>query len=264
MNLPDELVSFLRRAGRMVVLTGAGVSQESGLRTFRDAQSGLWAQYRPEDLATPEAFARDPKLVWDWYAMRREKVRTVEPNPAHLALARMARFIPDFCLVTQNVDGLHQKAEGYLAASFPLRRAYPIIELHGNLGRVKCASCGGQAEAWEEAGESVPRCASCGGLLRPDVVWFGEALPRQALEQAAEAARGCQAFFSIGTSGLVQPAAALAFAAHNRGAVVVEVNAEPTPLTEKADFALHGKAGEILPALVEAVWPGAFQREKRE
>jgi NAD-dependent deacetylase len=248
------LISFLRRAERVVVLTGAGVSQESGLRTFRDAQSGVWAQYRPEDLATPQAFARDPKLVWDWYAMRREKVRTVEPNPAHLALARMARFIPDFCLVTQNVDGLHLEAERRLAASVPLERAYPIIELHGNLGRVKCASCGEQAEAWEDADAGVPRCASCGGLLRPDVVWFGEALPRQALEQAVEAARNCQVFFSIGTSGLVQPAASLAFAAHNRGAVVVEVNAEPTPLTEKADYALRGKAGEILPALVEAVW----------
>ncbi len=226
----------------------------------------MWAQYRPEDLATPQAFARDPKLVWDWYAMRREKVRTVEPNPAHLALARMARFIPDFCLITQNVDGLHQKAEGRLAISFPLERAYPIIELHGNLGRVKCASCGqpaaapvlSEAEGWEEAGEDVPRCASCGGLLRPDVVWFGEALPRDALQQAVEAARGCQVFFSIGTSGVVQPAASLAFAALNRGAVVVEVNAEPTPLTEKADYALRGKAGEILPSLVEAAWTGAF------
>ncbi len=147
MNFPAGLVSFLRRAERLVVLTGAGVSQESGLRTFRDAQAGLWAQYRPEDLATPEAFARDPKLVWDWYSMRREKVRTVEPNPAHLALARMARFVPDFCLVTQNVDSLHLEAERRLAASFPLERVYPIIELHGNLGWVKCASCGEQAEA---------------------------------------------------------------------------------------------------------------------
>lgn len=274
MDFPLELISYLRRVERAAVLTGAGVSQESGLRTFRDAQAGLWAQYRPEDLATPEAFARNPKLVWDWYAMRREKVRTVEPNPAHLALAQMARFIPDFCLVTQNVDGLHLEAERRLAASFPLRRAYPIIELHGSLARVKCASCGRQAEApvspapapqaqasaakgGEEAGEGVPRCASCGGLLRPDVVWFGEALPQKALVQAVEAARSCQVFFSIGTSGLVQPAASLAYAAHNRGAVVVEVNAEPTPLTEKADFALHGKAGEILPALVEAVWPAA-------
>ncbi len=254
MDFPSDLISYLRRVERVAVLTGAGVSQESGLRTFRDAQSGLWAQYRPEDLATPQAFERNPKLVWDWYAMRREKVQTVEPNPAHLALARMARFISDFCLVTQNVDGLHQKAEGRMASSFPLERAYPIIELHGNLGRVKCASCGEQAEGWEDAGESVPRCASCGGLLRPDVVWFGETLPRDALQQAVEAARGCQVFFSIGTSGVVQPAASLAFAALNRGAVVVEVNAEPTPLTEKADYALRGKAGEILPSLVEAVW----------
>ncbi|GAB4505682.1 MAG: NAD-dependent deacylase [Anaerolineales bacterium] len=257
MNFPAELIVYLQRVERAVVLTGAGVSQESGLRTFRDAQSGLWAQYRPEDLATPEAFARDPKLVWDWYAMRREKVRTVEPNPAHLALARMARFFPDFCLVTQNVDGLHLEAERRLAAASPLQRAYPIIELHGSLARVRCALCGQPAERWKEVDQDVPRCALCGGLLRPDVVWFGEALPREALEQAVEAARSCQVFFSVGTSGVVQPAASLAYAAHNRGAVLVEVNAEPTPLTEKADFALHGKAGEILPALVEAVWTGA-------
>ncbi len=255
MAFPLDLISVLRHVERVTVLTGAGVSQESGLRTFRDSQTGLWAQYRPTDLATPQAFARDPKLVWDWYAMRRDKVRTVEPNPAHLALARMARLVSDFCLVTQNVDGLHQKAEAIVAGSSLLQRAYPIIELHGNLARVRCASCGQPAETWDESDQDVPCCAFCGGLLRPDVVWFGEALPRQALEQAVEAARTCQVFFSVGTSGVVQPAASLAYAARNRGAVVVEVNAEPTPLSEKADFALQGKAGEVLPALVEAAWP---------
>ena len=235
---------FLRKAERVAALTGAGVSQESGLRTFRDAQTGLWTQYKPTDLASPEAFARDPKLVWDWYAMRREKVREVEPNPGHYALADMAYHIPDFSLITQNVDGLHLKAG-----------SPRVIELHGNLQRVRCASCGQQAEAWDEANNGdVPRCKICGGLLRPDVVWFGESLPRTALESAVEAARSCHVFFSIGTSGLVQPAASLAYAARNRGAVVVEINAEPTPLTEKVDFALHGKSGEILPALVQAVW----------
>ena len=244
MNIPDELIRVLRKAERAVALTGAGVSQESGLRTFRDAQTGLWSEYKPTELASPEAFERDPKLVWDWYAMRREKVREVEPNPGHFALAEMAHHFPDFSLITQNVDNLHRKAG-----------SPRVIELHGNLQRVKCSSCGQQVETWEDVGEDIPRCETCGGLLRPDVVWFGESLPRAELESAVEVARACQVFFSIGTSGTVQPAASLAYAARNRGAVVVEINAEPTQLTEKVDFALHSKSGEILPALVNAVWP---------
>ena len=243
MNFSDELIRFLRKAERVAALTGAGVSQESGLRTFRDAQTGLWIEYKPTELASPEAFERDPKLVWDWYAMRREKVREVEPNPGHLALVDMAHHIPDFSLITQNVDNLHRKAG-----------SPRVIELHGNLQRVRCSLCGQQAVGWDDADGSVPQCEACGGLLRPDVVWFGESLPRAELESAVEAARACQVFFSIGTSGTVQPAASLAYAARNRGAVVVEVNAEPTPLTQKVDFALHGKSGEILPALVKAVW----------
>ena len=243
-SIPDELVRFLRKAERVAVLTGAGVSQESGLRTFRDAQTGLWLQYKPTDLASPEAFARDPKLVWDWYAWRREAIKGVRPNPGHYALVDMAHHIPDFILITQNVDGLHRRAG-----------SPRVIELHGNLQSVKCFSCGKQAEEWEDAQGDVPCCEACGGLLRPDVVWFGESLPRAELEAAVEAARTCHVFFSIGTSGIVQPAASLAFAAHNKGAVVVEINAEPTPLTPKVDFALHGKSGEILPALVRAVWP---------
>jgi len=243
MNFPEELIRFLRKAERVAALTGAGVSQESGLRTFRDAQTGLWSQYKPTELASPEAFERDPKLVWDWYAMRREKVREVSPNPGHYALVEMAHHIPDFSLITQNVDNLHWKAG-----------SPHVIELHGNLQRVRCSSCGLQAEAWNDANGDVPRCESCGSLLRPDLVWFGESLPRMELEAAVEASRACHVFFSIGTSGLVQPAASLAYAAHNRGAVVVEVNADPTPLTPKVDFALHGKSGEILPALVQAVW----------
>ena len=262
-NFPATLLNFLRQAGRVAALTGAGVSQESGLRTFRDAhpstgsgqRSGLWAQYRPEDLASPEAFARAPKLVWDWYAMRREKVRAVEPNPGHFALAEMGHRVPRFTLITQNVDGLHRKAFQTLKVSetFRVWKESPIIELHGNIQRVRCSECGMVADAWEE-NDDVPRCAGCGGMLRPDVVWFGESLPRSALEAAVEAARASQVFFSIGTSGLVQPAAALAFAAHNKGAVIVEVNLEPTPLTEKADFFLQGKSGEVLPGLVKATW----------
>lgn len=242
-EIPFELISLLRGTSNLVALTGAGVSQESGLRTFRDAQTGLWAQYKPEELASPQAFARDPKLIWDWYAWRREAVKGVRPNPGHYALAEMEKRAPGFTLITQNVDGLHRMAGNQ-----------NVLELHGNIQRVRCADCFTVTETWEEDIESVPRCKQCDGLLRPDVVWFGESLPRDQLEAAVEAARSCDVFFSIGTSGVVQPAASLAFAAHNRGAVVVEVNAEPTPLTSKANFALHGKSGEILPRLVEAVW----------
>lgn len=244
MDIPSELVISLREAQRVAALTGAGASQESGLRTFRDAQTGLWAQYKPTDLASPEAFARSPKLVWDWYAWRREALKGVRPNPGHYALVEMSKHVPDFTVITQNVDGLH------VMAGNPR-----VLELHGNIQRVRCAVCGTVADTWEEDDDSVPVCSRCGGLLRPDVVWFGEALPRSALESAVEAARGCQLFFSIGTSGVVQPAASLAFAAHNRGALVVEINLEPTPLTPKANFFLQGRSGEILPELVRAVWP---------
>ncbi|MGB8981445.1 MAG: NAD-dependent deacylase [Anaerolineales bacterium] len=243
-TFPAELLSLLRGGPKLAALTGAGVSQESGLRTFRDAQAGLWAQYKPEDLASPEAFRRDPKLVWDWYAWRREAVKGVRPNPGHYALAEIEKRIPEFTLITQNVDGLHRMAG-----------SQHVLELHGNIQRVCCADCHTFAKTWDDDGESVPRCRECGGLLRPDVVWFGEALPRAQLEAAVEAARACQVFFSIGTSGVVQPAASLAFAAHNRGALVVEINAEPTPLTSKADYVFHGKTGEMLPELVKSVWP---------
>lgn len=243
LNFPDDLIRFLRKAERVAALTGAGVSQESGLRTFRDAQTGLWSQYKPTELASPEAYERDPKLVWDWYAWRREAIKGVRPNPGHYALVEMAHHVPNFSLITQNVDNLHRMAG-----------SPQLIELHGNIQRVKCSSCGQQVEEWEETDGDVPQCEICDGLLRPDVVWFGESLPRAALESAAEAARRCQVFFSIGTSGLVQPAASLAYAARNRGAVVVEVNAEPTPLTEKVNYPLQGKSGKILPALVQAVW----------
>ena len=241
--ISEELISLLRGAPNLVALTGAGVSQESGLRTFRDAQTGLWAQYKPEELASPEAFRRDPKLIWDWYAWRREAVKSVRPNPGHYALVEIEKRIPQFTLITQNVDGLHRMAGNQ-----------NVLELHGNIQRVRCADCYAFTEVWDDDTESVPRCRDCGGLLRPDVVWFGESLPRDQLEAAVEAARSCDIFFSVGTSGVVQPAASLAFAAHNRGAVVVEINAEPTPLTSKANYALHGKSGEILPHLVEAVW----------
>lgn len=250
MTFPSDLLTLLLRTSNLSALTGAGVSQESGLRTFRDAQAGLWAQYRPEDLASPQAFARDPKLVWDWYAWRREAVKSVRPNPGHYALVEIAKRIPNFTLITQNVDGLHQLA----AQTLKVSETFRVLELHGNIQRVRCSDCHTPAETWNGDSESVPRCEVCGGLLRPDVVWFGESLPRDQLEAAVEAARTCDVFFSIGTSGVVQPAASLAHAARNRGAALVEINLEPTPLTPKADFVFQGKSGEILPELVKAAW----------
>ena len=246
MDFCDDLLLKLRRANRVVALTGAGVSQESGLRTFRDPQTGIWSQHKPEDLASPEAFRRDPQLVWDWYAWRREAIKGVRPNPGHYALVKLAAHVQQFTLITQNVDGLHRMAG-----------STDVVELHGNIRIVRCSECGRIVEDWEDTEGTVPRCAVCGGLVRPHVVWFGEPLPRAELETAVKAARNCDVFFSIGTSGIVQPAASLAYAAHNRGATVIEINCEQTSLTSKADFILQGKSGEILPELVSAAWPQA-------
>jgi NAD-dependent deacetylase len=241
---PEVLIDALRTARRVAALTGAGVSQESGLRTFRDAQTGIWAQHRPEDLASPEAFLKNPRLVWDWYAWRREGIKGVRPNSGHYALVELANRIPEFTLITQNVDGLHRMAG-----------SPKVLELHGNIQRVRCSECGRFAEDWQEIESKVPHCAACGGLLRPHVVWFGEELPRAELEAAVEAARSCEVFLSIGTSGIVRPAASLPYAARNRGAKLIEINPERTPLTPKVDFFLPGKSGEILPALLQAIWP---------
>lgn len=241
-EVPQELIDILKKAVRVAVLTGAGISAESGLKTFRDSPDGHWAQYRPEDLATTEAFVHDPKLVWGWYAMRRGKVAEASPNSGHDALVKMEQHIPDFTLITQNVDGYHRQAG-----------SNNVLELHGNIQRVKCFDGCGVVEDWEENDE-VPRCPKCNAFLRPDVVWFGENLPPNTLENATYAARNCQVFLSIGTSALVQPAASLAHAARQEAAIIVEINLEPTPLTSQVDFALHGKSGEVLPVLVKEIW----------
>lgn len=248
LKIPAELVSILKGSQRVTVLTGAGISAESGVPTFRDAQSGLWARFRPEELATVEAFLSDPKLVWDWYAWRRELVGKAEPNPGHLALAEMEVHVPEFTLVTQNVDGLHQRAgSGQVKPGC-------VVELHGSIQRTKCFEEGQVVETWEESEETPPRCPHCGGLLRPDVVWFGEMLPKEALEGAMEASRACQVFISIGTSAIVQPAASLPYIASDQGATVVEVNPQLTPLSQEAAFSLKGHAGRVMPELVKAVW----------
>jgi NAD-dependent deacetylase len=235
----------LREARRIVVLTGAGISAESGLPTFRQPQSGLWARYRPEDLATPEAFRRDPALVWRWYTWRRSLVAAAEPNAGHLALARLQRLAPAVTLVTQNVDGLHQRAG-----------SRDVIELHGSIARTRCARPGCLADlaAAGLVGEPPP-CPECGAPLRPDVVWFGEPLPAHALQAAADAAAACDVFLSIGTSGLVFPAAALLPIAMQAGAAVAVINPEPQQLLPGADVHhVMAPAALALPALVEAAF----------
>jgi NAD-dependent deacetylase len=237
------LVETLRNAQSVAVLTGSGISTESGVPTFRDAQTGLWATYNPMDLATPEAYQRDPRLVWEWYAWRRELVEGASPNPGHEALAELERCVPEFVLITQNVDGLHRQAG-----------SQRVIELHGNIMRSKCSREGVILEPREEDRNIPPTCPRCDAPLRPDVVWFGEMLPREALEEAFEVVRNCDLFFSIGTSSLVQPAASLPFEALREGVEVVELNPDETPLTRHAEYALRGRVGEVLPALVRAAY----------
>jgi NAD-dependent deacetylase len=243
-TFPPELVERLRTATNVVVLTGAGISAESGIPTFREAQTGLWAQYDPQELATPQAFRRNPRLVWEWYAWRRVLVGQATPNAGHYALAELERHVAHFTLITQNVDGLHQRAG-----------SGSVIELHGNIARIKCAAEDRVVEQWAETATPPPRCPECGGLLRPDVVWFGEMLTAAALERASQASRAADLFLTVGTSGMVQPAASLPLEAMEAGAMVIEINPQPTPLSRWMDFSLRGASGSILPQLLRAVWP---------
>jgi len=235
-----ELIEKLAEAKRVVVLTGAGVSAESGVPTFRGAQTGVWAQFKPEELATPEAFRRNPRRVWEWYAWRREQLRRILPNPAHVAIAELEGLYSKFTLVTQNVDGLHQLAGSQNA-----------IELHGNITHTKCFAEETRVELPAESDEIPPRCPDCGSYLRPDVVWFGEALPEEALTTALAECTASDILLSIGTSGLVYPAATLPYSAAESGATIVEINPQPSLLADSADFVLRHAAGAILPKLVK-------------
>jgi NAD-dependent protein deacetylase/lipoamidase len=242
MEFPWELIDTLCSAQYVTVLTGAGISAESGIPTFRQAQTGLWARYDPQQLATPEAFQRDPRLVWEWYTWRRGLISQAKPNPGHLSLVELENRIPNFTLITQNVDGLHR-----------LAGSRSLIELHGDIHRNKCSVEGRVVANFIETGEDPPRCPECGALLRPDVVWFGESLPNRALQAAMAAARSSQVFFSIGTSSLVEPAASLPFIALDSGSAVVEVNPEETPLSRYATYVLPGLSGVVLPALLQLI-----------
>ena len=241
--IPPALIQSMRTASRVAVLTGAGISAESGIPTFRDAQNGLWARYRPEELATPEAFKCDPRLVWEWYEWRRNLVTDAKPNLGHRSLVIMETLIPDFTLITQNVDGLHQ-----------LAGSKNVIELHGNIHRSKCFNEGTIFDRPELYEGKPPLCPDCGAYLRPDVVWFGEDLPPEALQAAWESAQNCDLFLSIGTSALVEPAASLPLLALENGATVTEINIQETQLTPYARYSIARSAAQVLPELVKITW----------
>jgi len=228
---------LLRKSTRIAVLTGAGISAESGIPTFRGS-GGLWKNFRPEELATPQAFDRDPKTVWEWYLWRRELIAQAQPNAGHRALVELEGRNPEFTVITQNVDGLHDRAG-----------SRHILKVHGDIWINRCRTCG--REIGELPSEPLPHC-TCGGLLRPGVVWFGEPLPQDVWREAEHAASQADVFLVVGTSALVYPAAGLISYAQQNGAAVIEVNLEQTAFSDSVDVALRGPAGEILPQIIQA------------
>lgn len=247
---PNHLAAardVMSKARSVVVLTGAGISAESGIPTFRGGMAALWKSFDPASLATPEAFARDPETVTEWYDWRRLKCREAEPNAGHRALAEMEQLITgrggSFTLLTQNVDQLHQRAG-----------SHNVVELHGNIMEWRCAATGRAVEAPQGAWPACPPASPhrAGAYCRPSVVWFGEMLPPQAIAAAEDAVHGCDVFLSVGTSSVVYPAAGFVQVAARNGARTIEVNMDPTPISGHVDWALHGRAGEILPRLMGA------------
>jgi NAD-dependent deacetylase len=236
-EIPAETRHWLAAARSVAVLTGAGISAESGIPTFRGS-GGLWREFRAEDLATPQAFANDPALVWQWYDWRRGVIARAQPNAAHLALAGMETRYSQFSLITQNVDGLHDRAG-----------SRNILKIHGDIWTLRCTGCGrGRQDRRAPLPEIPPRCL-CGALERPGVVWFGESLPEEPWQKAEQAAQSAEIFLVIGTSAAVYPAAGLVGLAKAGGARVIEINVEKTPATDLADLSLLGPAAEILPGL---------------
>lgn len=251
-NFQQCLIDRLRAAQRVVVLTGAGTSSESGIPTFRDVLTGLWENFDAQQLATLQAFDADPELVWGWYEWRRSLVMQCQPNPAHQAIAAMQSLVPDLRVVTQNVDDLHERAG-----------SRDVLHLHGSLHDPRCRDCAAAytfpAGVPDEPGDgrrlTPPVCSQCDGPVRPGVVWFGESLPTEHWLQAQHLANDCDVLFSVGTSSLVYPAANLPYMAKDAGACVIQVNPQPTSLEPVLDYDLQGNAGQIMPALLRAVWP---------
>lgn len=236
---------LISRARRVVVLTGAGVSKESGIPTFREAQEGLWAQYDPMEMASEAGFRRNPKLVWEWYEYRFGMVSSARPNAGHLAIAELERLVPLVTVVTQNIDGLHAAAGSTV-----------VLELHGSIQRYKCLSGRHTGFSFDDVmAQPVkpPRCPQCGDLIRPDVVWFGEYLPEGVLRRAYDASQHCTVMLVVGTSGVVQPAASLPYLASRTGALIIDVNPEPNEISSMADIFLQGKGGAVLPELLQAI-----------
>lgn len=225
-------------AKSLVVLTGAGISADSGVPTFRGTD-GLWRNFRAEDLATPDAFERDPSLVWEWYNWRRGLIATKTPNAAHRAVVEFERRCSEFWLITQNVDGLHRAAG-----------SEKVSEIHGNIWKVRCTVCGAIDDNHDVPIPVLPSCRHCRGLLRPHIVWFGEALSATDLARCAAALRSCDVLLVIGTSGVVYPAAGFASVAKEAGAFVAEINLDPTPHSAIVDLSINGRAKEIVPLLL--------------
>jgi NAD-dependent deacetylase len=242
-DLIQQAADILAQAQRPVVLTGAGISKESGIPTFREAQQGLWAQYDPQRLATMQGFLANPKLVWDWYQFRLGLVERAQPNPGHRAIAELELRLPQVTVITQNVDGLHRQAG-----------SQHVLELHGNIRRFKCLRGHGNLSMADLAGQDAapPLCPhpGCDALVRPDVVWFGEALDYRVLNQAVAGSEACDVMLIVGTSGVVQPAASLPYHAWNARARIIEVNPQPSELTDLAHIYLPGPAGEVLPQVL--------------
>ncbi|MEQ1792763.1 MAG: NAD-dependent deacylase [Nitrospira sp.] len=231
--------SRIASARSITVLTGAGISADSGVPTFRGTD-GLWRNFRAEELATPEAFERDPRLVWEWYNWRRELIAMKQPNDAHVAVASLESRVNDFWLITQNVDGLHRRAG-----------STKLSEIHGNIWMVRCIRCGAVMENHQVPLPLLPHCGQCAGLLRPHIIWFGESLFEEDLARCAKQLQACDVLLVIGTSGVVYPAAGLAALAKEAGATVIEVNLDQTPQSNLVDIALRGRAKEIVPLLLQ-------------
>ncbi|HSD63385.1 MAG TPA: NAD-dependent deacylase [Ignavibacteriaceae bacterium] len=238
-DIPQTLTDRLLEAESIVFFTGAGISAESGIPTFR-GKDGIWNKLKPEELANFDAFLRNPEMVWEWYNHRKKIIFESQPNMGHLAIAEMQNIFKDVTVVTQNIDNLHKRAG-----------SRKIYELHGNIERNYCIDCKTKYNEELPFKDKIPRCTKCGGLIRPDIVWFGEYLPQDQFQASAESSKKCDIFFVIGTSAVVYPAASLVYTAKENGAFIVEVNIEETEISYLANKSFFGEAGKILPAIVE-------------